>query len=90
MNPKLKIFLYNKALNTLKLYRKFPKERIWPPCDNISLLNSLCPSCAAFIMVEGVNYRLSLTRKLGWLMWTVSSSKGRFKSSVHHSSSRFT
>lgn len=42
MNSRLKILLYNKALNTLKQYSKFPKECNWlplKPCNNISFVN---------------------------------------------------
>ena len=43
MNSRLKIFLYNKALNTLKQYSKFPKECNWLPLKpyNISFVNIL-------------------------------------------------
>lgn len=43
MNSRLKILLYNKALNTLKQYSKFPKDcnRLpLTPC-NISFMNIL-------------------------------------------------
>lgn len=44
MNYRLKILLYNKALNTFKQYSKFLKERKWlplKPCNNISFVNIL-------------------------------------------------
>lgn len=44
MNSRLKILLYNKALNTLKQYSKFPKECNWlllTPWKDISSVNIL-------------------------------------------------
>lgn len=44
MNSRLKILLYNKALNTFKQYSRFPKECNWlplKPCKGISHLNIL-------------------------------------------------
>lgn len=41
MDFRLKILLYNKALNTLKQYSKFLKECNWlplKPCNNISFV----------------------------------------------------
>lgn len=35
MSPRLKILLYNKALNTLKQYSKFPKECNWLPLETL-------------------------------------------------------